>query len=486
MIVPLAFVLATLGRPDLAPAQPPPEPTPTTLTIHPAVEPRPALKYRLVPDRVELVPGNAAVFYHRAIQMASVRRTDLDADRKAKKTAPGRGESTDDLIYGWLNGPIADMPLAQAKEMLEVFRRPLAEVALGAKRAGCDWEFDRRTEGISLLLPEIQESRSLARLVALKARVAILDGRIDEAIHAIEDGLVLGRHVARGPFLIQALVGIAIDNTMIKCLEDLVQTSGAPGLYWALADRPRPFIDLREPMAGERDILEKEIPGLLDLEQGVWGLDRARTFADELQRKLFSFDTGRTEGNDSQRLGIAAMTLKIYPEARRGLIAQGQPEAEVDAMPVVQVAALYSYREYRRILDEAYKWFQVPAWQSVDRIDRSMGELAGTMATNPLLRMFGSLIPAISSGKFAALRLERQLDVLQCVEAIRLHAAAHGGKLPASLESLADFPAPIDPATGKAFPYVVEGDTATLSAPMPPGGPNVPQYAIRYALKLAR
>ena len=486
MIVPFAFFLLTAGIPDLAPAQPPSEPAATTLTIRPAVEPRPALKYRLVPDRAELVPGNAAVFYHRAIQMALVRRSYLDKDRKAKKAAPDRGELTDELISGWLNVPIAEMPLAQANEMLEVFRLALAEVELGAKRSNCDWEFDHRPEGISLLLPEIQESRSVARLVALKARVAIVEGRLDEAIHAIEDGLVMGRHVAKGPFLIQALVGIAIDNTMIKCLEDFVQAPGAPSLYWALADRPRPFIDLREPMAGERDLLEKEIPGLLDLDRGVWGIDRARTFADELQRKLFWFESGRAEGSDSQRLGIAAMTLKIYPEARRALIAQGRPEAEVDAMPVVQVASLYCYHEYRRFLDDLYKWFQLPYWQSVGRFDRLAVNPAGRAMDNPLLAMFASIVPGLGSVRLSALRLDRQLDAIQCVEAIRLDAAAHGGKLPASLDAITDFPAPIDPATGKAFTYAAEGDTATLSAPMLAGGPNASQYAIRYVLKLAR
>ena len=54
--------------------------------------------------------------------------------------------------------------------------------------------------------------RGLARLVTLQARLAILEGRTDEALHWIETGLVMGRHAARGPTVIQALVGIAIDN----------------------------------------------------------------------------------------------------------------------------------------------------------------------------------------------------------------------------------------------------------------------------------
>ena len=50
------------------------------------------------------------------------------------------------------------------------------------------------------------------------------------------------------------------------------------------------------------------------------------------------------------------MAAKLYPEARRALIARGRPEAQVEAMPVIQVAALYSMEEYQRIRDGSYKW----------------------------------------------------------------------------------------------------------------------------------
>ena len=41
--------------------------------------------------------------------------------------------------------------------------------------------------------------RSLGRLMQLKARLAILDGKTDEAMHWIETGFVMGRHVEPGP-----------------------------------------------------------------------------------------------------------------------------------------------------------------------------------------------------------------------------------------------------------------------------------------------
>jgi hypothetical protein len=101
--------------------------------------------------------------------------------------------------------------------------------------------------------------------------------------------------------------------------------------------------------------------------------------------------------------------------------------------------------------------------------------------------MFTSLMPAIGNALLANARIERLLDALQCVEAIRMYAAEHDGALPESLDAMTETPVPIDPVTGKPFEYKkVDDATATLSASYPPGGPNHPAYMINYELKLAK
>ena len=83
-------------------------------------------------------------------------------------------------------------------------------------------------------------------------------------------------------------------------------------------------------------------------------------------------------------------------------------------------------------------------------------------------------------------RVDRKLDVAQIIEAVRLYAAGHGGSLPASLDAITEAPAPLDPATGKPYNYKVNGTTATLTAPAPPGLEQIWQYKINYELKLAK
>ena len=297
----IALLLLVAARwPSAASAQPPPDPQPTVMTLRPAAEPVPALKYRLVPEQIKLVPGNAAIFYHRGVTIMKETYSWLRAKEKAR---PGAFPHSLDMLASdtWLSCPIGEIQRDKARKYLEPFQNALKEVELGALRSTCDWEFDQRKEGMSLHLPEIQEMRGLGRLMQLKVRVAILDGKTDEAMHWIETGLVMGRHVGQGPLVIQALVGVAIGRTMTARLEELIQAPGGPSLYWALADRPRPFIDMRRAMEGERYVLEKELPELNELDRGAWGLDQARRFADTLQRKLFDLASGEDDPRHLRR-----------------------------------------------------------------------------------------------------------------------------------------------------------------------------------------
>jgi hypothetical protein len=68
----------------------------------------------------------------------------------------------------------------------------------------------------------------------------------------------------------------------------------------------------------------------------------------------------------------------------------------------------------------------------------------------------------------AEVRLDRRVAALRAVEALRLHAAAHDGRLPNSLDPVKAVPVPDDPMTGKPFPYRREGESAVLTGPASP------------------
>jgi hypothetical protein len=155
-------------------------------------------------------------------------------------------------------------------------------------------------------------------------------------------------------------------------------------------------------------------------------------------------------------------------------------------MPSIQVVAIHSYKLYEQARDDIFKWAALPYWQAskgMAESERHPGvgwdKLKGGIP-------FANVLPAINTGFYVPARVERRLNVVQYIEAIRLYAANHNGTLPPSLEAITEAPVPIDPATGKFFEYRVDGSTATLTAPGPPRYESIPEFKIRYELKLAR
>ena len=461
------------------------------IVVRPAAAPVPALKYRILPECSTLVPGNAAIFYHRAIEMIlELRRLTPSVKRNNPADV-----ADDQLVTEWISGPLRAIPLDRARPWLDRNRRALHEAELGARRQSCDWEFDSRGEGFELMINEIQQMRPLARLVALRVRVAILENKLDDAVHWLQTGFAMGRHVSQGPILVQSLVGVAFSAILAKPMEDLIQAPGMPSLYWALANRPRPFIDLSPALEGERFLLEREFPQLRELDGVPWSVEKARRFADELQTKMLRFagmgpsdpsGSGSPGLKDwSLKLGVAALVAQAYPEAKRALIAQGRSPSQVEAMPTLQVAALYTYQSYDQYRDDVFKWAGLPYYQAYKGMQEAWMGHRLEIQRRPLLKLFTILLGSIQGASLAAARADRQLDAIQCIEAIRIYTAAHQ-RFPARLEEIAEAPVPMDPLTGRPFEYRVDGETATLSAPYPPGAPAVPLYRIHYELKLAR
>ena len=75
--------------------------------------------------------------------------------------------------------------------------------------------------------------------------------------------------------------------------------------------------------------------------------------------------------------------------------------------------------------------------------------------------LFADLLPHIIKLRRTQGRLEQQIALLRHVEALRLYAAEHDGKLPARLSDIS-VPLPVDPVTGKPFAYAAERNTAHL------------------------
>jgi hypothetical protein len=270
-------------------------------------------------------------------------------------------------------------------------------------------------------------------------------------------------------------------------VEELIQAPASPNLYWALTSLPTPLVSLRKPLQGERMFVYAELPELRDIETAHFSRDQEQALIDHVIRVVeLMEDGGRSKGaNWENRLLVTALAAKVYPEAKRALIARGRPAEEVERLPVFQVVMIHILHQYQRLQDDMFKWFDVPYWQAepqLAKVEQQIGAAKSRLEGVPLILF----LPAIRKVYTATARLDRHIAALRCVEGIRLYAAAHDGKLPAALDQITEVPIPGDPMTGKSFEYRANGNKAHLSAAAPPGMAAFPQNGLAYELILKR
>jgi hypothetical protein len=474
----LAVLLAAAAA---APAQPPSQIEPTKLTISPAAAASPALKYLLLPELIDQTPGNAALEYYRSLSpewWSNIRQPKTwERVEKALQTPLKdlRRKETTEGPAGWDNlGWIENIKMLQ-------------HVDRAARRESVDWGMAERLrrEGYGLLLPDVQGLRQIGTLLAVRARLEIAEGRYDKAVYTLQTGLALAYHVGDSVILIQELVGIAIAQLMFAQLEELIQQPGAPNFYWALTELPRPFFDLRKALQGEKLALFVSVPELHSME--------TTRLTEEQQQKLLPVLGGGLEAGGifggkpkwSDRLMGTLLVLRAYPEAKQALIAEGRKPEEVEALPTLQVVLIHSWHQYKRLQDGVFKCASLPYWEAQPRIeqeDKRFRQARRRLEARPFI----DFLPAIQKVVAATVRSDRRIAALRCIEAIRIYAAAHDGKLPATLDSITEVPIPIDPMTGKAFTYRVTDEQATLIAPPPQGEKPYPGNSLHYELTLRR
>jgi hypothetical protein len=469
-----------------APAGLPPAPAPDAgprivrLSLAAAAEPNPALKYELLPPSTQRTPGNAAPYYYRSILWLSENQKELDKQYLEHEQA-------------WTEGPLDKLDKEQVRKWVQAHRMPLENLRTAVYRESCDWDWRiqdlRGQETIGFILEEVQRTRGLARVLQVKARLEMAEGKLDEALETLRHGYQLSRDVAQPPLLVNALVGVAICRMMNNSLEELIDQPAAPNLYWAIASLPRPMIDFRPSMRTEMELPEKLLPFLKDAETAERTPEEWQKLLVTAYSDLRFLDVNVTTGNSwLDRLGSAAVLARAYPAAKADLMAAGYDRQKLDQMPVAQVVAIqsarvlkYSYHEIFKCMLLDYPDSAIRLKETNDRLIRD-GYLRPGLGQRDPLMLTGLLLPAVSNVNVASIRSARDFAALRSLEAIRMHLAS-SGKLPQTLEEISVVPVPKNPATGQPFPYEVKEQVATLIVPslLAPGA-SLERDAIHYVI----
>src|SRR5438067_1868035 len=189
-------------------------------------------------------------------------------------------------------------------------------------------------------------------------------------------------------------------------------------------------MSLRKGTALEERVLEMQFPDLGDLgrarspEQWAAVLKDVRAEA----RRLAEMDPYFKDKFPAESApGVPAEKSPELAAARKYLVAHGRPKAEVEAMPAAQALVLYlhDYAVERR--DELFKLTYLPHRQAQPLLD---ADDARHRAAATEAELFAEqLLPAMKKVMAAQMRIERKISLLRVIEALRLHAAAHGGRL---------------------------------------------------------
>lgn len=450
------------------------------MTVTSAAEPVPALKHRLTLRERELKPGNAATHYSRAFPEEGVAAV-------WKRLEKQYGLDEPHLWYDQAT-LIDQLPMEKVRPAAASFQDIIDNfVAPGSERLDCDWGHGIITELrgpdiYAFRLPEIQSMRAISRSLMLVARVAVADRDYPQALNLLRMNYRLGENVAKSPFIVSGLVGLAICGMGNAAAIELIASPDSPNLYWALAELPRPLVDLRTSIRHELSFNVAIFPFMDSPETAQHSPKQWAQLLAEGLRSLEALQGGKPQLSEWQsQAAIAGLSLAAYPAAKQRLAASGMDAATIKAMPVGQVIAIDAAREFRRIADQMEKRLYVPFTQvkAIDSDDlRSGGPLDGSFAKAAAQVM----LPALESVRSAEVRLLWQLNALQTIEALRMHAAKTG-KFPASLDEITAVPLPQNPATGKSYQYRLDGETAILELPSSDGFSGI---AWRFEIKLAK
>jgi hypothetical protein len=451
----LLIVLPIAGRADEGPRA---DRTVVRMNVQAMPAPKPALRIQLLPQLKEMSPGNPIQGYMKCFM---------------EQQNFFYGKSALDNREKWATMPLKDLPL---KELRDHGKFALSQADTAARLDRPDWQVlpALRKDGVTTILPDLHPMRRLALALQVRFRAQVAERRFDAALVTARTMFALARHLDQHPTPIGNLVGLSVAHLALGPLEEMLQQSGCPNLYWALTNLPRPLVGFRNGLQGEPVTFLGEF-SRFDVSTPLDEAGLARV-AERLQVMREVGAPGSAKMDVRAWLARRAGDPAIVRAARARLVAAGLDEARLKKLLAAQLILLDEKRAFEERRDEGARWLAMPYWQA-ETARKAEKPDGGTL--------FAALRTSWAKMHRNQARLEQRIALLRHVEAIRLYAAAHEGKLPARLSDV-PVPLPVDPFTGKAVLYKVEGKRAILTGTPPRAEEKNPLFNVQYEVAVTR
>tara|TARA_R110002049_G_scaffold2750_2_gene21567 strand:- start:386066 stop:387595 length:1530 start_codon:yes stop_codon:yes gene_type:complete len=438
----------------------PETPPQVVFRVHAAAEPEPALVHRFWPSPELRRQANPMPFVSRAILLAA--KSSYDRDEAIEIS---------EQFSRWQDLSIEKLPLGEVHRFVEKYASgPLGELARAENMMDLqyDLQFEQltATEVIATVLPEVQEMRGLARLLVIRARLAVAEHRWDDFEQDIRLGMRLAEIAGHSTdFLVNRLVGYAIAESLFEVVEEAMQQPGCPNLYWALASIPvDDLFETRQSLEFESVFTTKLCYGLDPLPDAVIGAEAARV---RILRLVHEVNAVQQPEPGPDTLVKAKLLAGIYvasmEQPSRQLLAETtQWSGRVDELSAPEAVLRATVLRFAQSRDKWFKWSLLPKTVAAPYADRIEADLQATGEENDIiLSILGNLFPAVSAVHQANSRLHQKHGYLCTIEAIRMHAAI-AGEFPDSLDRIEPVPAWPDPVSKSDFFYHRQAPTRAM------------------------
>jgi hypothetical protein len=411
--------------------------------------PNPLLNGRWTYDEAEQVSGNAAPYWVR--MTIAIRRVN---------------QNWGEIEYSKIRAPLSADAKKKLQAVVDKHADAYKQSAEAAKRTHCHWESPAMTltnlaDGTAVRFDELQAGREMANLLSLRANLALVEKRWDDARQDLRIGLTMASHLADGKSLLSDLVGIAITSVLMDVVYHWISIPDSPNLYWSLTELPEPWIDTRKSIRHELNTIYRSVPLLLEMKKrSVSDAEVQLAFRQFIQQSkpLSPLEAMQWQG------ASVLLQLTRYPQARDYLLKNGYGENQVKALGKMQTLAMQMLHEYDAEREPILQALCLPTHQGLPRLEEWAKEHKKRVekTDNLFLRIHGLSTPSFIKVWHAQARLERLMVTLRAVELLRAQR-----KFPAKWAELDS--GLIDPVTGKPLDdwYHLEENRAVLHMPSP-------------------
>jgi len=207
------------------------------LNVEPSNAAKSDQKIRLLPENKEQKDSDVVPLYEKAVKS-------FPQDFPSQKFSQ------------WRKIPSDQLPLQEVQSELKKLKPTLDLVRQAARCKECNWPDIKPEEAQERYSDDLKIYRNFADALVIQTKIQIYQGQYDQAIDSIKTGLKIAEHLGGAPSLVQSMVGIAIGDRNLNCVEQIIQSNNAPNLYWALKDLPQPLTDAGKAIKVETDNLK--------------------------------------------------------------------------------------------------------------------------------------------------------------------------------------------------------------------------------------